>query len=135
MIFFTSRSTNPLIVLQQLKILFLILCSTDNTDERSEYPSGTALRSVSTNHYILDTFPTNSRAQCQLMCAAECLTRDHCTGYNCNNEICTLFSSNCSSADNSTTIFKFRGRGSEEITTGMITIMFYYLYQKKVITL
>ena len=68
---------------------------------------------------MIDTFSTNSRAQCQLKCAAECLTRDQCTGYNCDNVTCTLFSSDCSGAHNATTVFTFRERASEDITAGM----------------
>ena len=100
-----------------IDISISVSTSSNITEEKSNLTSGSSMISNSTNHYSIDTFPTNSRAQCQLTCAAECLTRDQCTGYNCNNEICSLFSSNCSSADNSTAVFIFRERLS--ITAGM----------------
>ena len=94
-----------------------VSASSNTTEEKSNYTSGSSMRSNSTNHYSIETLSTNSRAQCQLRCAAECLTRDHCTSYNCDDEICTLFSSNCSGAHNSTAVFIFRERLS--ITAGI----------------
>ena len=100
-------------------ILISVSTTNNTTEEKSNYTSGSSMRSNSTNHYMIDTFSTNSRAQCQLRCAVECLTRDQCTGYNCENEICTLFSSSCSRADNSAMVFIISGKLSRSrITAG-----------------
>ena len=104
-----------------IAMLILVSASARTIEKKRGYTNGISMRSNSTNHDSIDTFSINSRAQCWLKCAAECQTRDQCTSWNRENKIWSLFSSNCSNAQNSTTFFMLRQNVSKEITASIIS--------------